>query len=96
MPMDKIDIKVVRDILAAVRSGDEVTQKLLRRIGDQLEKDAENDREIARAFNRTAAALENMAAEIRGLREDLTPALQKPKKLAAQKPPRPSANGGGA
>jgi chromosome segregation ATPase len=96
MPMDSVDLKVVREILAAVRSGDEVTQKLLRRLGDQLEKSADTDREIARAFNRTADALDRMTAEIHALREDLTPALEKPKKLTAQKTPRPAANGGGA
>ncbi|MDP2205083.1 MAG: hypothetical protein Q8K65_02130 [Alphaproteobacteria bacterium] len=94
MPMDSTDLKVVREILAAVRNGDDVTQKLLRRLSDQLEKSADNDREIARAFNRTAEALERMTAEIRGLREDLTPSLEKPKKLAAQKTLRPAANGG--
>lgn len=36
MPMDSTDLKVVREILAAVRSGDEVTHKLLRALREDL------------------------------------------------------------
>jgi len=96
MPMDSTDLKVVREILAAVRNGDEVTQNLLRRLNDQLEQGAKHDRETAQAFNRVAAALEKMTDEIRGLREDLTPRIDKPKKLPAQKTVSSSPKGGRA
>jgi len=37
--------------------------------------------QMADAFNRIARALENLTAEVKGLREDLNPALDKSKKL---------------
>ncbi|HRI77246.1 MAG: hypothetical protein H3C49_06630 [Alphaproteobacteria bacterium] len=91
MPMDSTDLKVVRGILEAVRSGDEVTHQLLRLLKEQSVK---NDAGTAKAFNRVADALEAMTAEIRGLREDLKPSMQKPRALRAQKPARGA--GGGA
>lgn len=96
MPMDNTDLKLVREILAAIRSGDETTHKLLRRLGEQMERGADADRDLVRAFNRTAEALEKMTGEIRALREDLTPSLEKPKKLATQKPLRAATKGAGA
>lgn len=88
MPMDSTDLKVVREILAAVRSGDEVTHKLLRLLKEQSDQGIKNDADMARAFNRVADALEGMTREIRGLREDLKPSMQKPASLRPQKPAR--------
>lgn len=85
MPMDSTDLKVVREILAAVRSGDEVTHKLLRAAREQHDK---SNVELAKAFNRVADSLDGMTRELRALREDLKPSLRKPKLSSPQKKPR--------
>lgn len=56
MPMDSTDLKVVREILAAVRSGDETTHKLLRQFKEQDDKNQEN---LIKAFNRVADSLDH-------------------------------------
>ncbi len=76
MPMDSTHLKVVREILAAVRSGDDTTHKLLRLFKEQDEK---GNAELAKAFNRVADSLDDMTRELRALREDLKPSLKKPK-----------------
>jgi chromosome segregation ATPase len=96
MPMDKTDYDLVRAVRDAVRDGNERTQNLLRRLNEQMEARADRERELIQAFSRAAVALEKMAGEIQGLREDLTPALEKPKALPAQKPHRPREKGAGA
>lgn len=46
---------------------------------------AQSDKKTADAFNRIAAALENLTEEVRALRADLNPQLDKPRKLPAPK-----------
>lgn len=76
MPMDNTDLKLVREILAAVRSGDETTHKLLRLFKEQDEKQGQD---MVKAFNRVADSLDRMTRELQALREDLKPAMRKPK-----------------
>ena len=45
----------------------------------------QSDKKTADAFNRIAAALENLTEEVRALRADLNPQLDKPRKLPAPK-----------
>lgn len=82
MPMDSTDLKVVREILAAVRNGDETTHKLLRLFKEQGDK---NNADLAKAFNRMADSLDGMTRELRALREDLKPSMKKPKLPAPQR-----------
>lgn len=84
MPMDSTDLKVVREILAAVRSGDETTHKLLRAAREQHDK---SNAELAKAFNRVADSLDGMTRELRALREDLKPSLKKPRLASPRKKP---------
>lgn len=44
---------------------------------------AETRKQVADGFNRVAEALTALTAEIKGLRADLNPSLDKPKKLPA-------------
>jgi len=76
MPMDKQDYDLVRSLRDAVRDGDEVTARLLRRM---IEANMEAQSQTAAAFNRIALALENLTEEVKGLRADLAPQLDKPK-----------------
>lgn len=78
MPMDSTDIKVVREILAAIRSGDDTTHRLLRRLGEQLDRAEQRDAAMLDAFNRAAKGMEDMAREIRALRTEMNPPLTKP------------------
>lgn len=80
MPMDKSDYELVRNILRAVNAGNET-----------LARQEKTDQELLKAFNRMATAMEEMTAELRALREDLTPKMDKPKNKPLKKP----AAGGG-
>lgn len=46
---------------------------------------SQSDRKTADAFNRIASALENLTEEVRALRADLNPSLDKPRKMPAPK-----------
>jgi hypothetical protein len=76
MPMDKQDYEMVRAVRDAVRSGDEVTANLLRQLNQRQEK---SDAQMVSAFNSIAKAIETLSDEIKGLRRDLAPQLDKPK-----------------
>lgn len=76
MPMDKQDFDLVKQLRDAVRDGDEVTARLLRRM---IEAHLEAQAQTAAAFNRIALALEHLTEEVKGLRADLAPQLDKPK-----------------
>jgi len=58
------------------RKLNEVSEKASREVA-QLRKETRD------GFNRVAAALEALTAEVKGLRADLNPKLDKPKKLQA-------------
>ncbi len=82
MPLDSQDFELLKSIRKALRDGDEITTNMLRQMVDANNK---NSAATAAAFNRVAAAMENLTEEIRGLRRDLAPDLEK-KKLS---PPAP-------
>lgn len=48
-------------------------------------KSEERDEKLAQAFTRVADALERLTQEVKGLREDLNPQLDKPAKMPAPK-----------
>lgn len=78
MPMDQSDFELVKKIRAAIREGDEATHRLLRQLNERSEDALEVQREMLKAFNRVADNLEYLASAVEGLREDLTPKLDKP------------------
>jgi len=63
------------------------TEELLRGLRKDMRKASrqsqETDKQLIEAFTRVASAIEKLTAEVRGLREDLSPQLDKPKKLPA-------------
>lgn len=78
MPMDQSDFELVKKVRAAIREGDEATHRLLRQMNERAEEQLEVQREMVKAFNRVADNLEYLADAVEGLREDLTPKLDKP------------------
>ena len=81
MPLDSSDFQLVQSIQKAIRDGDEITAKLLRQL---LENNNKSSSETAAAFNRVATAMENLTEEIRALRRDIAPNVEK-KKLSPPK-----------
>ena len=71
-----------RDIVAASEKAGKDTVAALKK------DNADTRKQVVDGFNRVAAALEALTSEIKGLRTDLNPALDKPKKL-----PSPAAGG---
>ncbi|MBI1214782.1 MAG: hypothetical protein GC185_03060 [Alphaproteobacteria bacterium] len=81
--MDMSDYRLVQSI----REVNEDMLKELKALRAQQDRSLQNDLRMAEAFNRVAQALEGLTREVRGLRDDLTPPLDKPKKkLGAAKP----------
>lgn len=76
MPMDKQDYEMVRAVRDAIRNGDEINANLLRQLNQRQEK---SDAQMVSAFNSIAKAIETLSDEIKGLRRDLAPQLDKPK-----------------
>lgn len=71
MALDSDDFELIKSLRKAVRDGDEISHRLLRDLNARAEAQLEQQREMVKAFNRVADALE-------GLREDLTPKMDKP------------------
>lgn len=64
-----------------VRYGTKDSADELKKLNQKQDKALENDRAILEAFNRLTRQLEVLTDEVRGLREDLNPKLEKPGKL---------------
>lgn len=65
---------------------EQLHKKTRQAVEDAVKREiSQSDRKTAEAFNRIAAALENLTEEVRALRADLNPALDKPRKLPAPK-----------
>ncbi|MBI1214779.1 MAG: hypothetical protein GC185_03045 [Alphaproteobacteria bacterium] len=71
MSFDWDDSETLEELLRAVRSGDEITHKLLRMSND-------NQKAMIEAFNKVAGNLEKLTQAVEGLRTDITPPLDKP------------------
>jgi len=84
MGLDSSDYALVRSIRDALAEGNDSTAKYLRQMAQQQLK---AQQEQTAAFNRVALALENLTVEVRGLRDDLAPQMEK-KKLPPPKPPK--------
>ncbi|MDE1151983.1 MAG: hypothetical protein PW788_05530 [Micavibrio sp.] len=82
MSLDGQDYEMMKSIRKAIREGDEITANLLRQMNERQLK-AQQDQTAA--FNRVAAALENLTTEVRALRQDMSPQLDK-QKLPAPAP----------
>lgn len=65
------------------------TSEELQQLKKSAKSSAEMQEKLFEAFNRMTQVLENLSEEVRGLRSDLNPTLDKPKKL-----PAPAATGG--
>ena len=81
MAFDAQDFELMKSLRKAVRETGELTAAKLEQIRLQNEKQLANDDRLIAAFNRMAAAVEGLAKEVRELREDLTPSIDKPKRL---------------
>ncbi len=80
---DKVEIK------DAVADAERRVQGTLAEMQDDIAEAAGNQKLMLQAFNKVAAALETLTGEIRALRRDLNPELDKPVKLAAPKGQKP-------
>ncbi len=80
---DKVEIK------EAVTEAEQRVQKTLARMQEDMVQADGNQLKMLVAFNRVAAALEMLTGEIRELRADLNPELDKPVKLPAPKGQKP-------
>jgi len=76
MALDQQDYQMMKSIRDAVRAGDEVMANLLRQMN---ERDAKTQSAMVDAFNKVAKQLETLTTEIRELRSDLAPKLDKKK-----------------
>jgi hypothetical protein len=76
---DKVEIK------DAVVDAENRVQRTLSQMQADMAKADGNQKLMLAAFNKVAAALETLTEEIRDLRRDLNPELDKPVKLAAPK-----------
>lgn len=92
MALDASDFELLKSIRRIIRETGEATGAKIDRVHETerallaaMEKSLQNDERIIAAFNRLAGATEALTEEIRGLRGDITPPVEKPKKLA---PPR--------
>ncbi len=83
MPLDSQDFELLKSIRKALRDGDEITANMMRQM---MEANNKSSAQTAAAFNRVAAAMETLTEEIRGLRRDIAPDLEK-KKLSPPAPP---------
>jgi len=76
---DKVDIQ------DTVKEAEQRVQRTLSQMQSDMAKADGNQQLMLTAFNKVAAALETLTGEIRELRRDLNPELDKPVKLAAPK-----------
>jgi hypothetical protein len=81
MPFDSQDFELMKSLRKATREAGEATAAKLEQIRLQNEKQLSNDERLIEAFNRLARAVEGLADEVRELREDLTPSIDKPRRL---------------
>lgn len=91
MALDSQDFELLKTLRAATREAGEKTAQRLDAVVDAQrkllaasEKALGNDDKLVAAFNRMAMAMESLAKEVRGLREDLSPPVDKPKLPAPQ------------
>lgn len=92
MAFDATDFKLMKSVRDNVREAGETTARKLdevvasqREILKASQKSLSNDERLLDAFNRMARAVESLAEEVRGLREDLSPPVEKPKLPAPQR-----------
>ena len=76
---DKVDIQ------DTVKEAEQRVQRTLSQMQSDMAKADGNQQLMLAAFNKVVAALETLTGEIRELRRDLKPELDKPVKLAAPK-----------
>jgi hypothetical protein len=90
MALDSQDFELMKSVRAVTREAGEKTAQRLDIVIDaqkkllaSSEKALANDDRLVAAFNRMATAIEGLTQEVKGLREDLSPAVDKPKRLPA-------------
>ncbi|HYD18780.1 MAG TPA: hypothetical protein VEF76_09915 [Patescibacteria group bacterium] len=74
-----------REILDAVEDVERRMQHGVNALQDDMRRAEGNQKQMLEAFNEVAAVLKELAEEIKGLRRDLNPELDKPAKLSAPK-----------
>lgn len=83
MPIDFEDSSYYDDTNTMLRKLRRDVHKTAAAVLEAQDMGLKNDEKMAEAFNRVATALEGLTAEIRGLRADLNPSLDKTRKLPA-------------
>jgi hypothetical protein len=88
MALDGSDFELLKSIRKTMRETGETTGQKIERVLEAerdllsvAKKSLGNDERLIEAFNRMAGALEELTGEVRALRADLTPPIDKPKKL---------------
>ena len=64
-----------------VRKGVMQSAEELKKLNKKQDQSLENDKAIIEAFNNLGKQIENLAREVKGLRDDLNPSLDKKSKL---------------
>ncbi len=77
------------EMMKAAAEAEKRVQHTLSTMQSDMAEAAGNQKLMLQAFNKVAAALETLTGEIRDLRRDLNPELDKPVKLAAPKGQKP-------
>lgn len=72
MALDSSDFELLKSVRRVIREGDTAVIERLERLEEQQRESLALQRDMLEAFNRLARAVE-------GLREDLTPTMDKPK-----------------
>jgi hypothetical protein len=83
MPMDKQDYDLVKELRELLRENGNASSRKLDLLLRTSEASLKNDERLIEAFNRVAVALEHVAGEVRELHEELSPSIDKPKRLPA-------------
>lgn len=64
-----------------VREGSQNSARELERLNSKMDQSLANDKALLEVFKKVSQQLDTLTTEIRNLREDLNPRLDKPRKL---------------
>ncbi|MBI1214781.1 MAG: hypothetical protein GC185_03055 [Alphaproteobacteria bacterium] len=80
MALDSQDFELLKTIRKAIREGDALTHDFMKRAAQREAQSLQVQQQMLEAFNRLAVQMETLTAEVREMRRELTPPLEKPKR----------------
>lgn len=81
MALDGDDFELLKSVRRAIREGDAAVVSALEQIAARDKTAIELQQKMLEAFNRLADRMENLTQEVREMRRELTPPIDKPKTL---------------